>query len=201
MRHQDCTQNHILESWVYANAAARNGATGMLAADIGRIAFQTDTGQYWRLISNSPVTWQAITGAPATVNAVNSTPANPTGTTSLTGAMMGLAVAFTPVNSGKVSVSASGSMANSAAASGMKPQIRYGTGTPPGSAGSPVGTAVGNQPQANNLGANVRVPFTCTAIISGLPLGVAHWFDVVLAAITGGTANVYDLSITVVELG
>lgn len=58
-RHQDQTANHIIESWVYPNAAARTGATGFVTADIGRIAYQSDTGGYWRLASTAP-TWASL---------------------------------------------------------------------------------------------------------------------------------------------
>ena len=60
MRHQDLVLNHILESWVYANATARTTAGGFVTGDIGRISYQTDTGQYWRLTATTP-TWQLIT--------------------------------------------------------------------------------------------------------------------------------------------
>jgi hypothetical protein len=62
MRHQDLTLNHRLESWVYANAAARTGATGFVAGDVGRIAYQTDTGEYWRLTATTP-TWAKAGGS------------------------------------------------------------------------------------------------------------------------------------------
>ena len=48
-RHQDLTANHIIESWTYANAATRTGATGFVPGDVGRISFQQDNNTYWRL--------------------------------------------------------------------------------------------------------------------------------------------------------
>jgi hypothetical protein len=59
MRHQDLTLNHRLESWVYPDAPSRTGATGFVSGDVGRIAYQTDTGEYWRLTATTP-TWQKI---------------------------------------------------------------------------------------------------------------------------------------------
>lgn len=56
MIHSNSTSNHILENWTYADAAARTGATGFVAADVGKIAYQTDTGEYWRLTATTP-TW------------------------------------------------------------------------------------------------------------------------------------------------
>jgi prepilin-type N-terminal cleavage/methylation domain-containing protein len=43
-------------NWTYANAAARTGATGFVAGDIGEIAYQSDNGTYWRLTATTP-TW------------------------------------------------------------------------------------------------------------------------------------------------
>ncbi len=59
MLHPLSTYNHILENWTYVNAAARTGATGFLSVDIGKIAYQSDTGQYWRLTATTP-TWALI---------------------------------------------------------------------------------------------------------------------------------------------
>jgi hypothetical protein len=57
--HSNSTANHILESWVYANASARNAATGFVTADVGKIAYQSDTGEYWRLTATTP-TWAPV---------------------------------------------------------------------------------------------------------------------------------------------
>jgi hypothetical protein len=42
--------------WTYANAAALAGATGFSAADIGQLAYQSDTQTYYRLQTPTP-TW------------------------------------------------------------------------------------------------------------------------------------------------
>ena len=42
--------------WTYANAAARTGATGFSANDIGQLGYQSDTQTYWRLQTTAP-TW------------------------------------------------------------------------------------------------------------------------------------------------
>jgi prepilin-type N-terminal cleavage/methylation domain-containing protein len=46
--------------WTYADAAARTGATGLFATDIGQLAYQSDTQTFWRLLTTAP-TWQADT--------------------------------------------------------------------------------------------------------------------------------------------
>jgi hypothetical protein len=59
--HRTQTDNHKVESYTYANAAAREIATGFITADIGRLAYQADTGEYYRLTSIAP-TWQIFGG-------------------------------------------------------------------------------------------------------------------------------------------
>lgn len=40
--------------WTYANAAARQAATGFTANDVGQLAYQSDTQSFWRLQSTAP---------------------------------------------------------------------------------------------------------------------------------------------------
>jgi hypothetical protein len=62
---------HSIKAYEYADAAARTGATGFVAADIGKVALQIDTGEYWILTATTP-TWQLL-GTSAALSA----PANP----------------------------------------------------------------------------------------------------------------------------
>ena len=48
-------------NWEYANAAARTGATGFAAFDVGKIAKQTDNSTYWELTAVTP-TWVQVGG-------------------------------------------------------------------------------------------------------------------------------------------
>lgn len=59
MIHSNSVRNHKIENWTYANAAARTSATGLLSADIGKLAYQSDNGTYWRLTATTP-TWAAV---------------------------------------------------------------------------------------------------------------------------------------------
>ncbi len=64
--HKDSLDNHILEAWIYANAADRISTSTPSPSDLGRVAFQQDNKTYWRLTGVSPTTWSAITtGGPA----------------------------------------------------------------------------------------------------------------------------------------
>lgn len=53
-------QRHAAHTWEYADAAARTGATGFVAGDVGKIARQLDTNALWILTDDSPVTWVAV---------------------------------------------------------------------------------------------------------------------------------------------
>lgn len=51
---------HVSQAFEYANAAARTGAAGLTADDVGKIARQTDNESFWVLTDHSPVTWSAL---------------------------------------------------------------------------------------------------------------------------------------------
>ena len=53
---------HVLNAFTYANAAARLGASGLVSADVGKLALQSDTKNYYILQNHSPVTWSQVTG-------------------------------------------------------------------------------------------------------------------------------------------
>ena len=48
--------------------------------------------------------------------------------------------------------------------------------------------------------ATVQVPFSCTAVVTGLTVGTSYWLDLSLAAVVTGTATITGVSVTVVEL-
>jgi hypothetical protein len=56
---------HVPYAWTYADAAARTGATGFVAGDVGKLARQTDTNTLWMLTATTP-TWVQIGGAGVT---------------------------------------------------------------------------------------------------------------------------------------
>ena len=131
-----------------------------------------------------------------------SSPSNPTGTSNTSGVMMGLAGSITPAKSGNLLIVISGDITNSTAADGGKVQIRYGTGTAPSNGAALTGTAVGGLVRKTNpaSGAATYDPFSVQAIVSGLVIGTAIWLDVSLAAITGGTATIANVSLSALEL-
>ena len=129
-----------------------------------------------------------------------STPLNPTGTTNTTGLMMGLNQTMTPVKSGNVLVTICGVVANSTTADGATWQIRAGTGGAPANAAALTGTAYGSLQAMTYLTGVLKVPFSVTALITGLTIGTAIWIDMSLAAVTGGTATATSVAVSAVEV-
>jgi len=159
-------------------------------------------GQVLTAVSATQATWQA---QPFTHATTQITPTDPATTSSLTGVMMGLSASITPVISGKIMIIISGDMDNDTGDNGSQVQIRTGTGSVPTNGISPTGTAQGGLVKMSAVvsgGATVvtRVPFSLNAIQTGLVLNTPYWIDLSLAAITGGTARVRDVSISIVEL-
>jgi len=135
-----------------------------------------------------------------TRNMSQKSPADPTGTTSATAVMMGLADTLTPYSSGKVLVIISGSAFNTGPTlAGGKVAIRYGTGTPPTNGAAATGTAAGNVAEFQATVASFIYPFTCSAFISGLTVNTTYWFDLALLATTTGTASCGGIGMSVVE--
>jgi len=52
---------HIPYQWTYADTAARTGATGFVAADVGKLARQLDDDSLYMLTATTP-TWTKLTG-------------------------------------------------------------------------------------------------------------------------------------------
>ncbi len=130
-----------------------------------------------------------------------STPANPTGTGDTTGVMMGLGGSLTPIVTGRILITVSGTIFNATAiADGAKVQLRTGTGVAPANGDALTGTAAGGLQQYIAATVAEKAPFSVTAIVSGLTLNVARWIDVSLAAVTGGTATITDLSLSALEV-
>lgn len=145
---------------------------------------------------------QSITSGTPALAGVTATPNAPSGTTSTAAqVMMGLGVAFTPTATGRALVVISGNVVNTTGGDGAEIQIRYGTGTAPTNGAAATGTTVGGAvaffPASG--AANFKVPFTLSGYVTGLTIGTAIWVDSGLRALTGGTAGIANLSVTVLE--
>ncbi len=126
-------------------------------------------------------------------------PTNPTGTTSLVGVMAGLAVAYTPVKTGRLRVRIEATLANNTAGDGVGFQASHGIGTAPVNGAAVTGTQDGNVGQSISPAANNAYTITVIAELTGLALNVALWLDVVQKAITAGTATLTAMTVDITE--
>ncbi len=163
--------------------------------------------------ANSAVNWAAGTkniwldfpAVAATPNIYQATPSNPTGTTSTTAVMMGLAGAFTPKVTGTIFVMITGDVQNSSASAntGSRFQLSYGTSTAPTNGAALAGTQIGSAPQYATSTASMgglEIPFTIAAVITGLTLNTAYWLDTTLFSITAGTSTMKNVNICAYEI-
>ena len=138
-------------------------------------------------------------------NTHNATTAAPTGI-GTAGAVMGLGGTITPLYTGTVLLMISGDITNNTGADGAKVQIYYGTGSASanGTACASAGTtrtAVGQAVQQTPVAAAAtKIPFHVHAVVTGLTIGTAYWYDACLTAITGGTASIADVTVSAAEL-
>lgn len=121
--------------------------------------------------------------------------------------MQGLAGSITPNRSGNILLTISGTITSSTvtAGDGIEHQLSYGTGAAPANAAALAGTQVGSPQSYKNpaivTAADVAVPFSVQAVITGLTLGTAYWLD--LAAKSLGTVSsgaLSNVSVSAVEL-
>lgn len=129
---------------------------------------------------------------------------SPVGNVSTTEKAMGFGSScnIVPNSSGAIFVLFTGMVANATAAGdGVTITGRYGTGTAPvNGATSGLGTQMG-APQ--NFVASTtagRQGFSAHAILGGLTLGTAWWFDLSIVAVTAGGATIYDVNCSIFEL-
>jgi hypothetical protein len=177
-----------------------NGATPATPAAGKTKVFVNATKQLAQ-VNDAGVVETVLRSAAATAQ---SSPANPTGTTDTAGKMMGLAGSITPTQTGRMMIVVTGNLSNSTAAAGdgAKTQIRYGTGSAPANAAALTGTTAGSliSMLLERATASDPFPFCVAAVVTGLTVGTAYWVDLSLAAITGGTAILTNLSISIVEI-
>lgn len=189
------------------------GSTGPTGAP-GEGAFTGPTGMTGPPGIGSPSTIPGPTGATGAVGAPGTASSDttwdqgqvvsPVGNVSTTEVAMGLGTSFRifTINTGVVFVIISGIVLNSAAAgNGVTITGRHGIGTPPanGSAIS-LGTAFGASQHFVASTTAGQQGFCVHGIVSGLPIGVAAWFDLSIVAVTAGGATVKDVQFSVIEI-
>lgn len=127
-----------------------------------------------------------------------SSPSDPTGTTSGTGVMMGLAGSITPRVTGRIKITISGEITNSGNNATATAQIRSGTGTSPTNGAALTGTTRGQLIRLNTARAGQFVPFSKTVRVTGLTVGTAVWVDLSLSA-SGNTSTIRNIDIDIEE--
>ncbi len=147
------------------------------------------------LIATSSNTYVSVTPA-ATI----STPSNKTGNGTATFKMNGLACAITPVATGRVMFTITGSIGNGTTADSATWKLAYGTGSAPANADAATGTVVGAIGVFKALTGQLDAPFTSIGLATGLTLNTAVWFDLQIADITGGTASATAVTCTAWEV-
>lgn len=210
MYHKDLLINHILESWQFANAAARNAAGTYASGDVGRVSFQMDTGQYYRLTSPAP-TWQLI--APYTPLAVGyasaqvTTAANPPGLATTAGLMMGYGTPsygpflFTPTATGKMHLLMTFGFSASVDDAILVCGLKYGAAPAPVHGAVVIGSSGTTYVRAGSAPAGTEDCITLTFLAKNLTIGQQYWCDVVVqSAVAGPTMNTTGAYFTAVEL-
>jgi hypothetical protein len=72
MLHKNATPSdgiHVVQSWEVADEATRLVMVPV-AADVGKVCRQLDTGKFYILESDSPITWQELGGGSGTVESI-----------------------------------------------------------------------------------------------------------------------------------
>ncbi len=177
---------------------ASTAASGLTIGSGANATALTSTATSARAISFPNVGGTlAISGGGSTYYVAN---LNPSGTTSSSAVQMGLGASITPAASGKVLLTISGTISNNTAGFSAFGQLSYGTGAAPANGAAATGNAIGGELEVVNPGTPIFVPFSSTAIVTGLAVGTTYWIDLQLAASGGGTAAVNGVSISAVEM-
>lgn len=130
----------------------------------------------------------------------STTAANPSGTANTGGLMMGLAGSITPTGTGTILFCLAGNLSTNTDTDGAAAQLRFGTGAAPANGGALIGTAIGSSQRISGVTANNIFPVGGCVIRTGLTVNTTAWFDISLAAVTGGTATATSVVLTAVEV-
>lgn len=123
---------------------------------------------------------------------------NPSSITS--GKMLGINCNLTPTTTGRVFIyiTFTGNLTDSLQLAQW--QIRYGIGTAPTNGATIVGTGLSTVTlRSVNTGYN-ETPFALTAVLTGLTIGTAYWFDMSVLIFNTGTASASEVNYVVIEM-
>jgi hypothetical protein len=190
-------------AFISGAGAPTNGTSGTGVGYAGPGSVYSDVTNkqlYTNTNTAASPTWSALSQANGAKSPaqVSSTPANPTQTSSATYVMMGLAVALTPVYSGRVVFMASG---NIVATNGQTAtaQLSFSTGTAPVNGAAVTGTQVGNQVTFTGLTGALTGDYGTQWIFTGAALGTALWLDIALKS-SSGNVSLTNLAVSAFEI-
>ena len=193
-----------------AGPAAINGTALTFMRSDAAPAIQKASSSQFGIVEVDNVTIKATSGVVATINGATSQtqPGNPTAPANTsTYKMQGLAGTITPVRTGTVLLIISGYVTSSTvtAGDGILFQLSYGTGSAPANAGTLAGTQVGQIMEYTNpttvTAADIHVPFSVQAVVTGLTLTTAYWIDLAAKSVaTVSSGGLAGISISAIEL-
>jgi hypothetical protein len=125
--------------------------------------------------------------------------AGPLTTVSATFVMLGLGQAFTPQSTGGFLFLINGEFENLTVNDSAELNIAYGSGAPPNGGAAPVGTVITSNVEVL-LPSGGIIPFALTAYVGGLTIGSPYWLDMQFSAPGGGTAQLANMTVTIIEL-
>jgi hypothetical protein len=145
-----------------------------------------------------------VNGVKGVGSRMHASPVDQTGNATATLKMNGLGAAaapctITPTSSGNVTFTISGALNQNTTADGVTYALAIGTGTAPANAAAATGTIISATPIWTALTGMLTVPFSVTASSTNLPIGVAQWYDLQVADVTGGTATIKFVDCTAIE--
>jgi hypothetical protein len=193
-------------SWAVAQFQAKvplnTAVKSVLLVSPGGAVFEIGVGDDGRLTTTPITPGSGAAGASTTFAPVTgyaeSAVANPAGTASATYVMMGLNLSLPAiVASTALWTTCDGQISSSANNGEVDAVICYGTGTPPANGAPQAGTIVSAAARYKSTAAGDYVPFSLTALITGITKGQTYWLDVALRAIGGGTALLQDVDFSV----
>jgi hypothetical protein len=117
-------------------------------------------------------------------------PSSPAGTTSSTGAMMGMGSTckITLVYGTRVRFEIQGYVSNNTSGDTTTAKLYFGTGLAPVNSVAFTGTQIGNSAQGTSGVSNSATPINMSGLVTGLSVGTAYWFDIDLL-VNGGTGS------------
>ena len=193
-----------------AGPTAVNGTALTFMRSDAAPAVQKASSSQFGIVEVDNVTIKSTAGVVATINGATgqSQPGNPTAPASTSAyKMQGLAGAITPVRSGTVLLIVSGyiTASTTTAGDGILFQLSYGTGTAPVNTGTLAGTQVGQIMEYTNpatvTAADIHVPFSVQAVVTGLTLATAIWIDLAAKSVaTTSAVGLAGISVSAAEI-